>query len=51
MGQRADRVAYQLIDAIPYHRDVVSRALRSTRKDSIASGFSYKLLDAMWVDR
>lgn len=48
-GQKADTVFVDLIDAIGYHSDVVSRARSQARAVGRASGFSQKLVEATWI--
>lgn len=48
-GQKADTVYTQVIDAIPYHREVMHRVTAKARVDSTASGFTQKLVEATWA--
>lgn len=49
-GQDADTVRVEYIDAIEYHRNVMSRVLAQARADAESSGFDYKLTLADWIE-
>lgn len=48
-GQLSPVVHVSVIDALQYHRDVMGRVYSRARATSAASGFSQKLLDAVYL--
>lgn len=48
-GQAADVVEVSIIDAVPYHEDVISRVRSEARAVSKAFGFEHKLVIADWA--
>lgn len=47
--QKSDTVEVAIINAIPYHKEVMDRVLRQARAVAVASGFRQKLTSATWV--
>lgn len=48
-GQRADAVYFEIIDAIDYHREAMSRVRGRAHTVSEHSGFEQKLVAATWI--